>query len=1014
MGRTLRVSIVVGSLLLAAASAAAQTVNGVIEGRLTNTRGGPMADVFVALTGPALSQPATATTGPGGEFRFDRLADGLYRVTASRLGFHTLVHDRVRVTGGATVRVQAALVPVATQSVEFDRRALETAPAARDPWAIALLAPALVMSSGVNVGGSASGNQLQPAARGQGITNASWFLDGVNVTDLAAVGGSKFYFTLDAIESMSVTTAGGDASVQTAGPQFRLAMRSGTDRVHGSARHRFANDRLQSVNVTPGLFASGAGAGVPLKDYREYGGDIGGPLWRDRLWGWFTASGEDIVGTTFGFYEPTPDCLALTPTFGQIDTLERCLLPDSTTLRHAIGRVTARIASAQMLTVTTGEARKSKNARFASSLTQPESTGRQSSRTPWVLVAHRWDLGRGLLLESRASRVDHTLDIDFQTPELAATQVLRDLATSAVSRSFIDASFNRRPAAEVAADGTWALPARGPGRHTVMFGVGYRQTEWDLTRRTGGNVVAQVRGTRAESAQFTRDGQERTRVDHTSAYVQDSFALGRLRLNGGVRWDLQDDRALPSSVPANPIVPERLPAAQFGGINPAVSFSDVAPRISAALALDDESRTVLHAAYGAYFGQGISVSRSGSPTRAVSLTLPWGDLNGDRFVQAEEVATGSLAQFLDPATGLALPPGHTIDPNLRNPRTREAIAGVTREIGHDLSVSASYIRRIDDRFIWTPRIGDSSDQFVEKPWTDPVTGLSSTYFEVAFGQFRPPNVTHTTNQPGRRLEYDGLDLSIRKRYRDRWALDASVTAQRSVQRLPAGSYIDPTDVARRAGRPGDPFLPRFIVRLSGQAALPAGVDAAVAVNVQDGFIREVVFDGPMFRNGLPIGSTLLAAPFGAERYPTLTMVDLRVERAVALRGRTALVIDAVVFNLFNANTVLQRVNNLSATNAGRFRISSVRASCASARVSGSDTRHCYSEHAVLTLRGGAAGRQRLLSGLRGAGRRLGAAASSGRLAAPRCSPSSPRLPCPDCCGRACRRTRPARLPCSQR
>jgi hypothetical protein len=200
-----------------------------------------------------------------------------------------------------------------------------------------------------------------------------------------------------------------------------------------------------------------------------------------------------------------------------------------------------------------------------------------------------------------------------------------------------------------------------------------------------------------------------------------------------------------------------------------------------------------------------------------------------------------------------------------------------------------------------------------------VTGLSSTYFEIAPGLARPPNVTNTENQPGRTLDYDGVDFSVHKRYHHRWALDAAITLQRSVAHLPPGSFIDPTDIDKRDGQPGDQFLPRFIVRIGGEVLLPAGFNAAAVVSVQDGFVRNLIFNGPEFRHGLPIGSTLMAEPFGTTRYPTVTMADLRIERVLAVRDRASVALDFVVYNLFNASTVFDLENNLSLASAGSVR-----------------------------------------------------------------------------------------------
>ena len=42
-----------------------------------------------------------------------------------------------------------------------------------------------------------------------------------------------------------------------------------------------------------------------------------------------------------------------------------------------------------------------------------------------------------------------------------------------------------------------------------------------------------------------------------NGYIQDSYSRGRLRINGGIRYDWQTSKYLGGCVPNNPLMPER-------------------------------------------------------------------------------------------------------------------------------------------------------------------------------------------------------------------------------------------------------------------------------------------------------------------------------------------------------------------------------------------------------------------------------------------------------------------------
>jgi len=181
--------------------------------------------------------------------------------------------------------------------------------------------------------------------------------------------------------------------------------------------------------------------------------------------------------------------------------------------------------------------------------------------------------------------------------------------------------------------------------------------------------------------------------------------------------------------------------------------------------------------------------------------------------------------------------------------------------------------------------------------------------------------TETTNEPGRHLDYQGLEVGAEKRWARRWSASGSLTLQSSTDHYPPGSYQNPTNIAAFDGHAGDVSLPRYVSTITGRVALPWDIGAAVSAHVRDGFIRDIVLTGPsnltfaLASGGAIPGNTttLLIAPQGTTRYPKVATVDLQCDRTIVVGARARLVLTAVVFNALNAGTVLTRVSNLSLT-----------------------------------------------------------------------------------------------------
>ena len=119
-----------------------------------------------------------------------------------------------------------------------------------------------------NVGGSASGQQSNFVARGAAMREQKWNLDGVDITDMSATGGSPVYFDFDAFEEMQISTGGADVTMQSPGVGVNLVTKSGTDKLRGSGRFYVTDDSFQAINVDDELRRQGAAHRQPDPEHQ--------------------------------------------------------------------------------------------------------------------------------------------------------------------------------------------------------------------------------------------------------------------------------------------------------------------------------------------------------------------------------------------------------------------------------------------------------------------------------------------------------------------------------------------------------------------------------------------------------------------------------------------------------------------------------------------------------------------------------------------------------------------------
>jgi len=285
----------------------AQSATTSLRGTVSDAKGLVVAGANVTLSNAATGFSRSTTTDGQGAYQFLELPPANYVLTIGAPGFAKVKRENVvlQVSSPATLnvalQVQGSSVVVdvsgeapivnttdATLGNNFNARQLTDLPSeGRDPASILSLQPGVVFIGNVTT------DQQDNDSRGGAVNGArsdqsNITLDGLDDNDqlegYAFQGAMRA--TLDSLQEFRVTTSNYDAaSGRSSGAQMNLVTKSGTNFIHGSVyeynRPTFdvANDWFnKSSELQAGL------PNIPQHKVRNtFGGTIGGPIKKDRL-----------------------------------------------------------------------------------------------------------------------------------------------------------------------------------------------------------------------------------------------------------------------------------------------------------------------------------------------------------------------------------------------------------------------------------------------------------------------------------------------------------------------------------------------------------------------------------------------------------------------------------------------------------------------------------------------------------------------------------------------------------
>ena len=273
----------------------------------------------ITLTNEATREARSTVSNENGGYSFPQLAPGSYRLEAALAGFKTAVRSGVLVSvteitrldvqleiGSLTetVTVEAAPVMVQQETSALGRVVGQTVVTSL-PLVTRNFTQILGLSTGItmdvtNAGelGRGSGGQVvsKTSVNGARTYDNNFQLDGVDANDFeysdAGLTPGTPVPSPDAIQEFKVQTSQADASFgRNAGANVNIITKSGTNDIHGTAFEFFRNEALNAND----FFYNRAGQKKPVVRQNQYGGTVGGPIRRDKLFFFGSYQGTDQI-----------------------------------------------------------------------------------------------------------------------------------------------------------------------------------------------------------------------------------------------------------------------------------------------------------------------------------------------------------------------------------------------------------------------------------------------------------------------------------------------------------------------------------------------------------------------------------------------------------------------------------------------------------------------------------------------------------------------------------------------
>ncbi|HEV2826333.1 MAG TPA: carboxypeptidase regulatory-like domain-containing protein [Pyrinomonadaceae bacterium] len=313
---------IVTCIALFSATAWAQEPTGSIEGAVTDPQGAVVQGANVSVRNAATNFNRSATSDDNGRYRISQLPPGTYEVKVTGTNFKTSVVSDVVVAVGQTLPLDVHLevggasetvTVVGGGDVQIDRtdntvsgvvntRQIQNLPLnGRNFLDLAQLQPGVEKVEGGNFDPTKA-NYTGVSIAGQAGRSAQIAVDGGSVVD-NVVGTTVQNFSQEIVQEFQLGISNFDLSTGASSTgSVNIISKSGTNEFHGNGYFYVRDDRwaafpsLSRLDAANGIPAAARADTIPF-DREQYGGTIGGPIVKDKLFFFANYEGNNQDGS---------------------------------------------------------------------------------------------------------------------------------------------------------------------------------------------------------------------------------------------------------------------------------------------------------------------------------------------------------------------------------------------------------------------------------------------------------------------------------------------------------------------------------------------------------------------------------------------------------------------------------------------------------------------------------------------------------------------------------------------
>jgi hypothetical protein len=930
-----------------------QTASG-IAGTVRDASGAVLPGVTVEAASPVLIEKVrVVVTNDEGRFNIVDLRPGTYIVTFTLTGFRAVKREGIELTAGftatvngdlqigsieETITVSGATPLVDTQNVRkqtvMSTDLLESLPlSTRNVNTIATLTPGMGTSLNTEVVGGYTTQVGGGTYHGKGGSNITF--DGMGIQHAA---GNMGYTPNTALaEEVTLSTSGISAESNADGTVTNMVPKEGGNTFRGNAYGLFSGSKLQMANLTDELRARGLTTTNEVVRVWDATFSLGGPIRRDRLWffGLFREWGTEGQGAG-KFWNLTQGTMFYTPDLNRPAT-------GSEWYESKAVRLTWQASQRNKFNFLVDRQRNCNchgNVR-TTSVNPPESTlGYHFD--PDALYQGSWTSPRTsrLLLEAGAGAALQSWPQEMQ-PGVTADHI--SITEQSTGMTY-NAAANYAAVQDVPRFTQRFSLSYVTGTHNFKTGIQLEQSIQNLSTEVNHDVNYRFNNRIPNQiTQWATPYLRRNRNRDIGIYAQDQWAIRRLTLNFGLRFDYFYGWIPAQHVPATPN--GWVPARDFAEVKATPSWKDLNPRGGAVYDLFGDGRTAIKVTIGRYVQKttiGITQNNNPITTSINSVTRVWNDTDGDYVPDCDlgnRAANGECGAMSNQNFGgLNITTVYDEDV-LRGFGVRgynwDFTTEVQREVTERISVNAGYYRNWYGNFTATDNTLTTPDDFtpycVTAP-TDPrlpdgggyqICNLADVSLEK-FGQVFS-RISQSSVYGDEKQINDFFAITMSSRFGSRARLAGGVDFGRTL-----------TDNCFIVNSPQDLLNCRNVrglgantqVKFNGNLTLPADFQLSGLIQSLPGSNITASWAAPnsviapsLGRNVAACGTrtpctSTATVPLVAPNVlfnPRVYRLDLRIGKSLSVSSSKRLQVNMDVFNVMNSSYVLGQSNTFGAS-----------------------------------------------------------------------------------------------------